>query len=66
MSDAAAPATGRPCSGCAHFVVDHAHPLHAALCDRLGGRLLSATAERRLDPPSCGPAGAFFVARGGT
>lgn len=53
----------RSCAACAHFVVDFAHPLHANLCNRLGGRLLSADYERSLPAPSCGPEGRDFAAK---
>ena len=51
----------RPCAACVHFRRDDAHPLHAALCNRIDGRLLSADYERSLPPPSCGPDGRDFI-----
>lgn len=63
--DIAPAAPSRPCEACIHFLHDGAHPLHARLCNRLDGRLLSADAERSLDGLSCSAVGREFVSAEG-
>lgn len=54
----------KPCERCASFQYDAGHPLHARLCNRLGGRLLNPDAEREsTDPRACGPQGRQFNER---
>ena len=64
LPEMAVPASPVRCEDCLHFRSDPAHPLHARLCDRVEGRLLSADYERSLPAPSCGPEGRDFVPRG--